>query len=108
MYGSETWTLTTAQKNRITAAEMKLLRPLAGYTLNDHKPNSEIRDLLGITGVVDIVDQYREKWHDHVLRMGNHRIPLQILSYRPAGTRSIGRDGVINYNSIGVGAGRRA
>jgi len=28
---------------RIEAAEMKLLRPLAGYTLYDHKTNNSIR-----------------------------------------------------------------
>jgi len=37
LYGSENWTLTAFQRRRIEAAEMKLLRPLAGYTLYDHK-----------------------------------------------------------------------
>ena len=37
--GSENWTLTTLQRQRIEAAEMKLLRPLAGYPLYDHKTN---------------------------------------------------------------------
>jgi len=30
LYGSENWTLTALQRQRIAAAEMKLLRPLAG------------------------------------------------------------------------------
>jgi hypothetical protein len=30
LYGSENWTLTALQRQRIEAAEMKLLRPLAG------------------------------------------------------------------------------
>jgi hypothetical protein len=33
LYGSENWTLTASQRRRIEAAEMKLLRPMAGYTL---------------------------------------------------------------------------
>ena len=32
-----------SQRRRIEAAEMKLLRPLAGYTLYDHKTNEYIR-----------------------------------------------------------------
>jgi len=36
LYGSENWTLIALQRRRIEAAEMKLLRPLAGYTLYDH------------------------------------------------------------------------
>jgi hypothetical protein len=43
LYGSENWTLTALQRRRIEAAEMKLLRPLAGYTLHDHKTNDSIR-----------------------------------------------------------------
>ena len=37
LYGSENWTLTALHGRTIEAAEMKLLRPLAGYTLYDHK-----------------------------------------------------------------------
>jgi len=33
LYGSENWTVTALQRRRIEAAKMKLLRPLAGYTL---------------------------------------------------------------------------
>jgi len=43
LYGSENWTLTASQRRRIEAAEMKLLRPLAGYTLHDHKTDDFIR-----------------------------------------------------------------
>ena len=39
LYGSENWTLTALKTRRIEAAEMKLLRPLAGYTIYDHKTN---------------------------------------------------------------------
>ena len=39
LYGSENWTLTPLQRRRIEVAEMKLLRPLAGYTLYDNKTN---------------------------------------------------------------------
>jgi len=35
--GQKIGLLTALQRRRIEAAEMKLLRPLAGYTLCDHK-----------------------------------------------------------------------
>ena len=53
LYGSENWTLTVLQRRRIEAAEMKLLRLLAGYTLYDHKTNDYIRCELQITGILD-------------------------------------------------------
>ena len=37
LYGSEYWALKPLQRRRIEAAEVKLLTPLAGYTLYDHK-----------------------------------------------------------------------
>jgi hypothetical protein len=59
LYGSENWTLIALKRRRIEAAEMKLLRPLAGYTLYDHKTNDYIRRELRITGILDKIDEYR-------------------------------------------------
>jgi hypothetical protein len=56
LYGSENWTLTASKRRRIEAAEMKLLRPLAGYTHYDHKTNDYIRRELQITGIIDKID----------------------------------------------------
>jgi hypothetical protein len=59
LYLSEHWTLTALQRRRIEAAEMKLLRPLAGYTFYGHKTNDYIRRELRITGILDKIDEYR-------------------------------------------------
>jgi len=39
---------------------MKLLRPLAGYALYDHKTNNSIRKELRITRILDKIDEYRK------------------------------------------------
>ena len=85
LYGSEKWTLTALQRRRIEAAEMKLLRPLAGYTLYDHKTNVYIRRELQITGILDKIDEYRRKWLLNLQRMPQNRIPLKSYHYRPQG-----------------------
>ena len=69
LYGSENWTLTTLQRRRIEAAEMKLLRPLAGYTLYDHETNDYIRRELRITGILDKINEYRRNWFPHLQRI---------------------------------------
>ena len=51
LYASENWTLTASQRRRTEAVEMKLPRPLAGYTLYDQKTNDYIRRELQITGI---------------------------------------------------------
>jgi len=66
LYESENWTLTALQRRRIEAAEVKLLRPLAGYTIYDHKTNDYIRHKLWITDILDKIDEYRLNWLSHL------------------------------------------
>ena len=66
--------LTALQRRRTEAAEMKLLRPLAGHTLYDHKTNDYIRRELRITGILDKIDKYRRNWLSHLQRMPQNRI----------------------------------
>jgi len=70
---------------------MNLLRPLAGYTLYDHKANDYIRHELRITGILDKLDEYRRNWLSHLHRMPQNRIHLKSYHYRPQGRRTIGR-----------------
>ena len=43
MYGNENWSLNQSDKRKIEAAEMRFLRPMAGYSLLDKKRSSDIR-----------------------------------------------------------------
>ena len=70
---------TALQGRRIEAAEMKLLRPLAGYTLYDHKTKDYIRRELRITDILDTLNKYRRNWFSHLQRMPQNRIPFEII-----------------------------
>ena len=50
---------------------MKLLRPLAGYTLYEHKTNDYICRELQITSILDKMDEYTQNWFPHV--QGRHK-----------------------------------
>jgi len=91
LYGLENWTLTASQRRRIEAAEMKLLRLVAGYTLHDHTTNDFICRELKITGILDKIGEYRLNWHLHLQRMPQNRIPLKSYHNRPQGRRTTGR-----------------
>jgi len=91
LYGSENWTQTVSKRRRIEAAEMKLLRPLAGYILYDHKTNDYIRSELQITDILDKIDEYRRNWLSHLQRMPQNRILLKSYHCRPQGRRAIGK-----------------
>lgn len=90
-YGSETWCMTTQQMKRIEAAEMRLLRPIAGYSLLDHKRNEDIRQELNMPNIIETITEYRNKWHEHICRMEPTRIPYRLHHYKPQGRRRIGR-----------------
>jgi len=70
---------------------MKLLRPLAGHTFNDHKTNDSIRRELQTECILDKIDEYRRNWLLHLQRMPHNRIPLKSYHYNPRGKRTIGR-----------------
>jgi hypothetical protein len=57
LYGSENWDLTALQRRRIEAAEMKVLRPLAGYALYDHKTKDSIRRELQTDCIMDKIEE---------------------------------------------------
>jgi hypothetical protein len=78
LYGSENWTLTASQRRRIETAEMKLLRPLAGYTLHDHKANDSIRRELQSKRILDKIDEYRWNWLLHLTKNATKPNPFKI------------------------------
>jgi hypothetical protein len=45
----------------------------------------------GAQNIVKKIEQYQQKWLQHVQRMDKIKIPRQALHYRPNGQRNIGR-----------------
>ena len=65
-YGAESWVLKEREKQRIRAAEMKVLRKIAGVRRKDHVRNDDIRAQLRQEGVVKQVGRKREVWKKRV------------------------------------------
>jgi len=79
LYGSENWTLRALQRQRTEAAEIKLLRSLAGYTFYDNKTNDSVCHELQAECILDKIDEYRRNRFLHLQRMPPNRIPLKSL-----------------------------
>ena len=62
LHDSETWTIKARDGRRISAAEMKYMRRIAGYTWTDYKTNSHIAKELEITPVLDKLLEYKRNW----------------------------------------------
>jgi hypothetical protein len=89
--GQKIGLLSALKRRRIEAAEMKLFRPLAGYTLYDDKTKDSVRRELQTECIIDKIDEYRRNWFLHLQRMPLNRIPLKSYHYRPQERRTIGR-----------------
>ena len=78
MYGSENWSLNQSDKRNIEAAEMRFLRPTAGYKLLDRKRSSDIREQLDVFNINDKLTQNTINWKEHIQRMDDNRLPQKI------------------------------
>ena len=58
-YCSETWTMRQRHRARIQSAEMRFLRSIAGYTRQDRKTNTSIRQQLQVQELNETLDTYR-------------------------------------------------
>ena len=75
MYDSENWSLNRSEKRKLEAAEMRFLRPMAGYILLDKKRSSDIREQLGIFNINEKLTQYKINWREKLQRMDDNRLP---------------------------------
>ncbi|KAK2179692.1 hypothetical protein NP493_477g03002 [Ridgeia piscesae] len=57
-YGKETWALTTQEKNKLAAAQTKMIRGMLNITYLDRKTNSWVREK---TKVTDMIEQVRRR-----------------------------------------------
>ena len=60
--GSENWTISAKDSRRITAAEMKFIRKIAGCSWTDHKKITEIAKEQNVTAVLDKIQEYRKNF----------------------------------------------
>ena len=68
IYGSETWTMNVEQQRRLERAEMRMVRWMCGVSLRERKTSDELRRMMGIEPVVDVVKRSRLRWMGNVQR----------------------------------------
>jgi len=68
LYGSECWPLKKIQVQRLTVAEMRMLRWICDYTRMDRIRNGVIRDLVKVAPIGDKMRESRLRWFGHVKR----------------------------------------
>jgi hypothetical protein len=69
---------------------MIFLRSTLGVSLRDKIRSEEVRKQLNTERMVEEIQEYQKKWHNHVERMPPECLPWQTYSYHPTGRWDIG------------------
>ena len=64
---AEIW-LTKAEDIRKMLSEIRMLRWMAGVSLNERKSNECVRTMLAIDNIAEVMQQNRLRWFGHVER----------------------------------------
>ena len=86
-YGAECWTTTTASRSRIQAAEMRPLRAMIGKSRRDRVRNEYVRNRIGVSPMIKIIERSQLRWLGHLERMEEGRMARRWWVWRPEGGR---------------------
>ena len=67
-YSAECWALKKNQEQKLSVAEMKMLRMMCGVTRRDRVRNEYVRGSVGVESIADRLAQSRLGWFGHVSR----------------------------------------
>jgi hypothetical protein len=84
-YGSETFVSRAEDKTRIETSEISFLRCMLGVSLRNKIRSEDVRKQLNTEQMVEKIQEYQKKRHNHVDRMPHECLPWQTYSYHPIG-----------------------
>ena len=91
IYGSETWALNSEQESRLDRAEMRMARWMCGVRLKERNKSAELRNILGIEEIGDVMRRSRLRWLGHVLRKDEDDWVRRSMSLEVVGNKGRGR-----------------
>jgi Reverse transcriptase (RNA-dependent DNA polymerase) len=68
IYGVEYWVTKGQHVQKMSVAEMRMLRWICGHTRKDRNRNDDIRDKLGVAPIQEKLVQHRLRWFGHIQR----------------------------------------
>ena len=79
LYGCETWAVPKAMISMLDTFQMRCLRRICGISLWQKMTNESVRKMCSIEAISNIVQYRRLRWLGHLARMGDERLPKQLL-----------------------------
>ena len=91
MYGSESWAMKVTNKRKIATTEMRMLLGILGVSRRDHVRNEEIRRILHVSPIDEVMRGGRLRWFGHVQRRDADNVTRRVMELAIPGTRRRGR-----------------
>jgi hypothetical protein len=88
MYGAECWATKGQHVQKMSVAEMRMLRWICGHTRKDRIRNNDIMDKLGVAPIQEKLVQHRLRWFGHIQRRPPEAPVRSVILSRPENTRS--------------------
>jgi hypothetical protein len=87
MYGVECWATKGQHIQKMSVAEMRMLRWICGHTRKDQIRNDDIQDKLGVAPIQEKLIQHRLRWFGHIQRRPSEALVRSGILSRPENTR---------------------
>ena len=90
-YESECWAMKVTNKRKIETTEMRMLRGILGVSIREHMRNEDIRRILHITPIDEVMRSGRLRWFGHVQRRDANNVTYRVMELAMPGARRRGR-----------------
>ena len=90
-YGGECWAMKVTNKRKIATTEMRMLRGILGVSRLEHIRNEDIRRILHITPIDEVMRGGRLRWFGHVQRRDANNVTRRVMALAIPGARRRGR-----------------
>ena len=78
-YRSECWTMKVTNKRKLATTGMRMFRGILGVSRQEHMRNEEIRRILHITPINEVMRSGRLRWFGHVQRRDTNNVTRRLM-----------------------------
>ena len=90
-YGSECWAMKVTNKRKFATTEMRMLRGILGVSRREHMRNEDIRRILHVSPIDEVMRVGRLRWFGHVQRREANNVTSRVMNLAIPGARRRGR-----------------
>ena len=90
-YWSECWATKVTNKRKIATMELRMLRGILGVSRRDRMRNEDIRRILHISPIDEVLCDGRLRWVGHVQRRDANNVTLSVMNLAIPGATRRGR-----------------